>query len=401
MSRSRTGKVRFLIRRTPPLLLLPLFFLPLLSACENSGVSVPETDTPQRYATKGQVFGATDGPGSLTSVSDVAISGDGRVFASQSALAEVLVFETDGSFFGTVGGRGEGPGEFRMPTALSVRGDTLAVTDFFSGISLFGKDGSFAYRISFTLPGPPGVGFPIRPLTLLADGSVACFGPTGSGAALSGAVTHQSWPKASREGVVFDTLIVHPVGEPFVLVEGSGSRPLTFGRPAPSHDLAVLRPDGTELIAVDRSSGGPGLVSVFRINLSGDTVVSRQLEYEPLPVTSTWIDSTSIAMAEGIAGVLTVTPDRFAGSIRDQVPWPEFRSPVAELLAASDGTIWLKGEAPAQDSIRWDILDEALESIGHVYLPVALDVKRVSMASVWGVELDDVDIPWIVRYDIH
>jgi hypothetical protein len=140
---------------------------------------------------------------------------------------------------------------------------------------------------------------------------------------------------------------------------------------------------------------------VFRINLSGDTVVSRQLEYEPLPVTSTWIDSTSIAMAEGIAGVLTVTPDRFAGSIRDQVPWPEFRSPVAELLAASDGTIWLKGEAPAQDSIRWDILDEALESIGHVYLPVALDVKRVSMASVWGVELDDVDIPWIVRYDIH
>ena len=53
------------------------------------------------------------------------------------------------------------------------------------------------------------------------------------------------------------------------------------------------------------------------------------------------------------------------------------------------------------DSIRWDILDSNLKPLGHTFFPASFDVKWVSRSSVWGLSLNEVDIPFIVRFDLR
>lgn len=64
-----------------------------------------------------------------------AISGcDGEVYALDSQLAQVLVFDSRGRHLRTLGREGEGPGEFRQPTGLSLAADGgLVVQQTFPG----------------------------------------------------------------------------------------------------------------------------------------------------------------------------------------------------------------------------------------------------------------------------
>jgi hypothetical protein len=61
----------------------------------------------------------------------------------------------------------------------------------------------------------------------------------------------------------------------------------------------------------------------------------------------------------------------------------------------------MKRETPIGDSIRWDMVDSDFEPLGFTFLPNDFAVKRVSRSAVWGVELDEWDIPWVVRYDVQ
>lgn len=73
----------------------------------------------------------------------VADPASGRVFAADAAGARVVAFEADGTFAFTIGRSGNGPGEFRSPTALALdEPGTLAVWDAGRGvISRWAADG--------------------------------------------------------------------------------------------------------------------------------------------------------------------------------------------------------------------------------------------------------------------
>lgn len=93
----------------------------------------------------------------------VVIAGlDGEVYALDSQLAQVQVFDADGNHLRTLGREGEGPGEFRQPTAVFLRGDgTVAVQQTFPGrISYLDPDDGTP-RGSWELPsnGEGGGGF--------------------------------------------------------------------------------------------------------------------------------------------------------------------------------------------------------------------------------------------------
>ena len=77
-----------------------------------------------------------------------ALATDSRdnIFVLDGMAQQIHVFDSEGAHVRTMGGKGEGPGEFRMATGLAIGpGDTLWVTDPMTRrYSLFGPDGAFA-----------------------------------------------------------------------------------------------------------------------------------------------------------------------------------------------------------------------------------------------------------------
>ncbi|WP_405282827.1 hypothetical protein V3331_13275 [Gaopeijia maritima] len=90
-------------------------------------------------------IGSTDGeePYLLDGVADAVVRQDGSLAVLNCGSAEIRVYDTDGRYLRTFGGRGEGPGEFMFPGRMfALGGDTMAVTDFFPGrLTVLGPEG--------------------------------------------------------------------------------------------------------------------------------------------------------------------------------------------------------------------------------------------------------------------
>ncbi len=95
---------------------------------------------------------------------------DGRVYAADTHYSRVVVFEADGTRVGQFGTRGEGPGQFVMPTDVAVDDDGFIYVSEYGGndrINKFAPD--WQYLFSFGGPGS-GAAELRRPQELLLDG---------------------------------------------------------------------------------------------------------------------------------------------------------------------------------------------------------------------------------------
>ncbi len=92
-------------------------------------------------------------------ISRVTTDSDGNVYALDSQLTEVRVYDADGNYLRTVGREGEGPGEFRNPNDMYLGlGDKIGVLQVFPGkVVQLSKDGD--PLDNFRLPEVEGGGF--------------------------------------------------------------------------------------------------------------------------------------------------------------------------------------------------------------------------------------------------
>jgi len=91
-----------------------------------------------------------------------------RVWVIDGGSAEIRLFDMEGSFISSIGGRGEGPGEFQAPGLVGTTpGDTVMLWDYrLYRLSLFNEDAGF---IRTEVPAR-GSSMPPRPLAFLPDG---------------------------------------------------------------------------------------------------------------------------------------------------------------------------------------------------------------------------------------
>jgi DNA-binding beta-propeller fold protein YncE len=97
------------------------------------------------------------------------IGPDGRVYAADTHYSRVVVFEPDGRLVQQFGTRGQGPGQFLLPTDVAVDQDGFVYVAEYGGndrISKFTPD--LRYLFSFGRPGA-GPGELQRPQSLLLD----------------------------------------------------------------------------------------------------------------------------------------------------------------------------------------------------------------------------------------
>lgn len=370
-----------------------------LAACGSDALL--DEGAPQLLATRSTTFGAEGGEAALSGVFGVAVAADGSVYLSEPQFARVVAFNADGTFARVVGERGNGPGEFGIPGGLSWRGDSLAVSDFQRGIHLFAPEGDFARLVSFSFSDGSS-SFGVNPMFPMPDGSIAAFAPSSSTDITEGRVTHERWLKTSREGTILDTLAVLAVDGRLISVSYQ-DRTRTGGHPLAWSPLLAVPPNGASMVVLDRpvaTEPGSATYRVLRLGLDGDTLIAASRAYTPIAVGSAQIDSIARATAEGWAALMGATAPALAAEIVDQVTWPSYLPPVTEILAGSDGSLWVRRETMGAPMARWEVLAEDLTPIGRLDLPLDLELKVVARDHFYAVELDDFDVPTVVRYEV-
>ena len=177
----------------------------------------------------------------------------------------------------------------------------------------------------------------------------------------------------------------------------------TGGHPLAWSPLLAVPPNGASLVVLDRpvaTEPGYATYRVLRLGLDGDTLMAASRPYTPIAIGAAQIDSIARATAEGWAELMGATAPALAAEIVDQVDWPSYLPPVTEILAGSDGSVWVRRETMGAPMARWEVLAEDLTPIGRLDLPLDRELKVVARDHFYAVELDDFDVPTVVRYEV-
>jgi hypothetical protein len=75
---------------------------------------------------------------------------------------------------------------------------------------------------------------------------------------------------------------------------------------------------------------------------------------------------------------------------------PAFLPPISRLVAGGDGTVWIQ----RWKSERWLAIDPGGRLMGEVLLPPRVSIFAAERDYVWGVELDENDVPYVVTYHV-
>lgn len=322
----------------------------------------------------GDVRDVREGPGGLVHVAD-------------ATSDEIRVFGPDGSHLRTLGGRGEGPGEFRYPATLfwSPHGE-LWVYDI--------------QNARFTVFTPDGELSATHPLASLSFSSQHGFDASGTLLQVVGVqegergdIRSYLVPTEVRgsELVPLDTFPAPRFEtETFRATFVREGRSMAMVIPVPFSPTATWRLDPRDgSLWIGTQSADYRLV---RRTLDGDTLRIVEREYEPVPVTDEELDSARSSLTD--AGYEIDLQDRRV---------PRNRPPYQTFHVAPDGTLWVGGVTVFDGGRRrsgWDIFDSEGRYLGPVSVPPELEglaVLSVTADHVYGTLRGELDEVYVVR----
>jgi hypothetical protein len=344
-------------------------------------------------------IGSLDGEDALSQVGRVVLGPDGRIVISLSQERRVVVFAPDGARVDSVGRAGEGPGEFLALSYLDFVGDTLWVYDARQGrLSFFDVAGEHVG--DQRVPEVDGLDEDERVMfgTLLADGRAVMVTSAGFESEREG--TDHPFPLVAvpRQGGAPDTLAIrYTAHDRAMFISGTPdniTRVEVFRQVFSDVTVWTATPDGRALVLVDRRPAeGPGPASwrLTRVGIEGDTAFSVDVPYEPVPVDPARVDSIVARYSEG---------RRSESEIRGVLFLPDFLPPVSDVVAADDGAIWVAREDRPEHAVTWEVFDAAGRLLAHAETPAGFTAHYATGDALWGVETDELDVPYVVRYRV-
>lgn len=381
----------------------------VLAACGGPRERGPEA-LAEWPATRELRVGSVDDPGTaLTWFRGMEVGPDGRMYTLHPQEERIRVFAADGTPAGTIGGEGEGPGEFSNPAFMGWVADTLWVLDLRGyRFSQFSADGALlgSFQVPFTASGSPDEAGPARANGLLPDGTVHGAPPAFSSLVASGKLTHYVPMLMNREGEVTDTLPAIAFGRSQWAISDPDhpERGGTYTRqPFADGPLWAFAPNERALVIVDREAATDPTQASYRVTklgFGGDTIFSRAYPYAPEPLPPARADSTFEATMERFSSFRRGgTEGPFRKWAETSFYRPAFLPPLSDMKAGRDGTIWLR-MAPEGGQVSWTVLDRDGTPLGRTTLPEALTALVVDACTLWGYELDDLDVTYLVRYRV-
>ncbi|HEX7243396.1 MAG TPA: 6-bladed beta-propeller [Longimicrobiaceae bacterium] len=343
-------------------------------------------------------------------VVDVAAGRDGRVYVADGMTQAISVFSPQGKRLGTVGRRGDGPGEFQGIRDLVVgRGDSLFVLDVGAQrVSAFATRGSL--RLAYTADVRLGAEMAsYRLLVPEASGFVLqhTMPYAGPDASSSHRVrVHRFDPvRGPSEQSILDVpdeefmVVVHPrfgyaVGEmPF------GRRPVV--QMGPGDRLYYGRNDSLRFTLYD---------------LHGAVVGGFHQVYTAPPVRESEIERLLASYPDDRSGRMAKQTLSLAVE-RDQIPatkplyrtflvddagriWLERITPGTRVVKAPEGLRYFSGDAGGKETRSWLVVDPAGRPVARVEVPGSSSLLTIRDGSAYAVQSDSLGTERVVRYTV-
>ncbi|HET6680043.1 MAG TPA: hypothetical protein VFG84_02505 [Gemmatimonadaceae bacterium] len=312
---------------------------------------------------------------------------DGRFAALEAADRRILVFDSTGKHVKSLGGSGDGPGEFRWPQSMGLQGDSLWIGDAtHRRITTFTPELSFA-RTQTIVSG----GIPSR----TARGGVVALSlimlsPTQAQSRMVVAITGSS----------VDTVIsVNYPAEALLIETGAGA----ILAPQPFSDAPLLHVthDGRAAIAIMRETTGRGrtAVRVRKVGLDGTRGFDVSLSHEPAAVPKGLVDIEIARLGDILQRRMpNERRDEIDRRVRAALDIPDFAPAVTAVSSGKDGYTWLRRVSDGRSPVEWTVLDQEGEVAYRVSLPHDATVlwSRADMLAV--TRKDDDGVPRIVVY---
>lgn len=337
----------------------------------------------------------------FTTVRGIAIGPNGAMYVTQGQEQEIRVYDAQGKHVRTIGRKGGGPGEFTGLGSIGFVGDTLYTTDFqLRRITLFRADGSLITTIVSEASEPSrfdSVVFRPSPQVLLSDGSALGGASYASHLVASGQIKAAPVYRLTRAARVQAIIAWVPVGSGQASLM-SGTSAMFFTQPFSDAPLSVFAATAGRLYVVARAAqAGSRSFRVTAIRTNGDTLWSRSYPYRPVPLGSARADSVRSTLASRYSGGRAgFTPDQISKAIFI----PDHQVTITRAFATHDGSLWLRREQ-FSDPLSWTVIAPNGNIAATLVLPPNVRPMTVIGDNVWGVELDDDDVPQLVRYRIR
>ena len=392
--------------------LIPLLVLALLS-CGTQGGPAPLEELPQWSATEDLRIGSVDDEETaLTWFRGIIIGPQGQMATVHQMESTLRIHDADGHIIAVAGGQGEGPGEFSSPGFMGLVGDSLWVLDFsLYRFSYFDWEGRFLS--SFAVPidlGSDRVHNPPRPEGLFADGTIRGSSPTWSREVASGELTRTAVLRLDDQSEWLDSIVSYSI-ENTTWAIFDPDRPDAWGsygsQPFCDTELVEVSPFAMRYAWVDRAASAGESAPSFGVTVmdfGGDTLFTRPFGFEAVPIPESVVDSvvdSRAALYDDPRYSSRMTVAQAAEWGRDNLYVPEYYPAVSQVLWGRDNTLWLKESANDEDMDSWLCLSESGDPLGKVSLPKRLRVMAIDSHFAWGMEMDELDVPYIVRYRIE
>lgn len=320
---------------------------------------------------------------------------NGEIFVLDYHGPEVRAFDPDGQFVGLVASQGSGPGELSEANGMMIVGDSI----------LWVQDHSKWAMIGLSLQGEELARFPMHVRSYgyiwsgVIDNGGRLWKPTSHSddvrefpprEGLAEGTSRTYWKSYDISSEAVDSVFLGERKYRSYISRSSGGGYSYRRIPFDPNPIVVVDPDGGFWRAENSAYG------IARLNQNGDTVLVIQAAADPMPVSDE-------DKAQYIDQVLERSPDqrRAAEEIVDLMPSSQ---PVIQgLVVDSDGRLWVRRQVPEGQLPVFDVFGREGDHRGSVRLGFRQSPYlsiRIRHGSIYGLELDEFDVPFVVRAEI-
>lgn len=359
-----------------------------------------------------RIGSVNDPEDALTRIGQILIGESGEIIVTQPIDQQIRMYDAAGRSIRTLGGKGAGPGEFQTISSIGFLADTLYATDEIQKrISFFGGDGALQ-RVVTTLSSPmmgarmPELILPTVPQVLLPDGSALVLPGVPVAWHEAGGARAPYLRMNRGTGGVLDTIVWREHARPLFYMMHNGTR-MGAWLPFPRDPLYAYAADGSGVVVVVRDVADESVsLAVYRVrklNARGDVVFDTAVQYSPQPVPAVLVERAAESARDFMSRRHSPPSVRaIEAHLRDEGLVPETMVPVTDVVTGQDGSTWIRREEGEPDAdVRWDVLNASGRLVGMVKLPARQFIKAARNDVIVVVELDDLDVPFIVRYDVR
>ncbi len=326
------------------------------------------------------------GPDLFGDIRSFDVDASGRVFVLDGLAQEVRVFDREGVFLRTVGGRGEGPGEFTLPLSvdLSPAGEIWVLGLGNGRVSMFDTLGTWLGSESpatraIILPYPGG-------FDRAGRYNIATWIPDGDGIVTAMKRFDQSFAPIDTVWIPQD-----PVERrSFTVFNEQGTPTMTVGVPFQGSMIWRFSPAGTLWTLLT------GRYELAEFAPGGGVLRRVTMDHEPLRVTGADRER-ALSSLEEIAGAAVGWSD-IPGGV------PGSRPTVVSFVLDDEGNVWVERAAAAgeEGGRTFDVFDPEGRYLGMLRLPFALPLASnpepiIRDGVLHGVTSDESGVPYVVR----